>query len=218
MSYDNYTEKVRQLRNFEKMREFKNGNVDEFFTKDEFDELKKEHCFKDPEAVRERIAHLYAFNRPEANCEPLMTAKEVNKRLRSIKSRAARIVEDLDLPFYKSVFLHSRMGIDRGPLVEILTKLSVEAGYLQEMIQPDKRGHPFQWENLWIKELLHLYQSDTGTSPRDYSYNPANEEGSQYRGKGLSFIRACVKKADLWKTDDAIVHLIKDSKNRACDN
>ena len=60
------------------MREFKNGNVDEFFTKDEFDELKKEHCFKDPETVRERIAHLYAFNRPEANCEPLMTAKEVN--------------------------------------------------------------------------------------------------------------------------------------------
>lgn len=37
------------------MREFKNGNVDEFFTKDEFDELKKEYCFKDPEAVRERI-------------------------------------------------------------------------------------------------------------------------------------------------------------------
>jgi len=114
------------------MRELKNGNVDEFFSKDEFDELKKEHCFKDPESVRERIANLYAFNRPEANCEPLMTAKEVNKRLRSIKSRAARIVEDLDLPFYKSVFLHSRMGIDRGPLVEILTKLSVEAGYLQE--------------------------------------------------------------------------------------
>jgi hypothetical protein len=218
MSYDNYTEKVRQLRNLENMREFKKGNVDELFSKDEFDEIQKEHFFKDPEAVRYRIAQLYAYNRPEANFEPLMTKKEVNKRLGSIKSRAARIVEDLDLPFYKSLHLHSRMGIDRGPLVEILTKLSVEAGYLQEMIQPDKRGHPFQWENLWIKDLLHLYQSDTGTSPRDYSYNPAKEEGSQYCGKGLSFIRACVKKADLWKTDDAIVHLIKDSKNRARDN
>lgn len=27
------------------MRELKNGNVDEFFSKDEFDELKKEHYF-----------------------------------------------------------------------------------------------------------------------------------------------------------------------------
>ena len=200
------------------MREFKNGNVDELFSKDEFDEIQKEHFFKDPEAVRYRIAHLYAYNRPEANFEPLMTKKEVNKRLRSIKSRAARIVEDLDLPFYKSLHLHSRMGIDRGPLVEILTKLSVEAGYLQEMIQPDKRGHPVQWENVWILDLLDLYELDTGTSPISYSDNPAKEKENQCSGKVLSFIRACIKKADLWKTDDAIVHLIKDSKNRARDN
>ena len=200
------------------MRELKNGNVDEFFSKDEFDEIQKEYFFKDPEAVRYRIAQLYAYNRPEADFESPMTAKEVNKRLSSIKSRAARIVKDLDLPFYKSAFLHSRMGIDQGPLAEILTNLSVEAGYIQEMIQPDKSGHPFQWENLWIKELLHLYESETGTSPRDYSYNPAKEEGSQYRGQGLSFIRTCVKKANFWKTDEAIVHLIKDSKNRARGN
>jgi hypothetical protein len=110
------------------------------------------------------------------------------------------------------------MGIDRGPLAEILTKLSVEAGCLQEMIQPDKRGHPVQWENVWILDLLDLYELDTGTSPISYSDNPAKEKENQYSGKVLSFIRACIKKADLWKTDDAIVHLIKDSKNRARDN
>ena len=200
------------------MREFKNGNVDEFFSKDEFDKIQKEHFFKDPEAVRYRIAQLYAYNRPEADFESPMTGKEVNKRLSSIKSRAARIVKDLDLPFYKSALLHSRMGIDQGPLAEILTNLSVEAGYLQEMIQPDKRGHPFQWENVWILELLDLYELDTGTSPISYSDNPAKEKENQYSGKVLSFIRACIKKADLWKTDDAIVHLIKDSKNRTRDN
>ena len=64
-------------------------------------------------------------------------------------------------------------------------------------------------ENEFIIGLIDLYRAGSGRKLNDIVFDETADEASQYRGESLSFLRQILVKAGVWKTDAALVQLIK---------
>ena len=64
-------------------------------------------------------------------------------------------------------------------------------------------------ENEFIIGLIDLYREGTGRKLNDIFDDGTADGASQFRGDSLAFLKNILAKAGVWKTDAALVQLIK---------
>ena len=90
-----------------------------------------------------------------------------------------------------------------------MISLADEAEKLISELKKEAAGRRSPIKNHFVVELAEFYEEYTGHKASSYTHNPHNVAEEQYQGKGLSFIRRCIKKAKIWSTDEAIVQVIR---------
>ena len=191
------------------MKDFLIGDRLELFSPSEFELVLEEHDFYDSQAALNRLTDLYSYFILYSEAEPPMTRKQIKAQLSSVSKNANRLKKSLDLPLWEGANLHARSGVDRQELEATLISLADEAEKLTSELKKEAAGRRSPIKNQFVVELAEFYEEYTGHKASSYTYKPLNVVGEQYQGKGLSFIRSCLNKAEIWATDEAIVQVIK---------
>lgn len=185
----------------------------ELFSPSEFEVVLEEHDFHDPQAALNRLNDLYSYFILYSEAEPPMTSKQIKAQLSSVSKNAKRLKKSLDLPLWEGANLHARSGIDRQELEATLTNLADEADKLASELKKEAAGRRSPIKNQFVVELAQFYEEYTGHKASSYTHRPDNVAEEQYQGKGLSFIRCCMEKANIWSTVEAIVQVIRRMEN-----
>ena len=142
----------------------------------------------------------------------LGTKSEIKKAYKAISDYSDKLVKALDISLYESAILHSRLGMTRQDLQKLLSNLSLRSNQRVEAIKGGEPGRKMSLENELILGLIDLYREGTGKKMDDIVYDETADKETQYRGDSLSFLRQILVKAGIWKTDAALVQLIKRNK------
>lgn len=190
----------------------------ELFSEKEFEDLQAEHSFQDPSNIRTRVNNQYGLYLMLSGVAGPLPRKETKRKLSSVTANSRRLLAALDMHPIHQKRLSKQAGLKFSELTDILSALAASAEELSEAIGNDKSGRPRLQRNYFIQMLIAIYEDDTGLRATEFSYNPASEEEHQYKGKAFSFVQACLQKAGVFVTDDAIAHVIKDAARRAREN
>ena len=184
-------------------------DVKELFSKAECGELATKYGFSADTKLYGDIKECYSHYMHWSGAEAPPTPKQAKNAFKAISTNADKLIVSLDLPLFESAVLHSRLPIDRDPLITLLRQVSALSVELEEVIELSTSGRRMMVENQFIWELFQIFQNGTGLSGSGISDNPAKEPDQQLNGNSLEFIRCCTDKAGIWKTDKSINQLIK---------
>ena len=181
----------------------------ELFSKAECEELITKYGFSSGTNLYKELNKCYSFCMLYSEADKPPTSKETKNAFKAISTNADKLIVSLDLPLFESAVLHSRLDVDREPLIRLLGRVSELAGELEEALELGTSGRPMMIENQFIRDLFRIYQKSTELRGSGISDNPAREPDQQFNGNSLEFITCCTDKAGIWKTDAAINQLIK---------
>lgn len=184
-------------------------DVRELLSIAECDELATKYGFSADSKLYGDIKKSYTHYMHWSEAEAPPTSKQTKNAFKAISTNADKLIASLDLPLFESGVLHSRLPIDRDPLITLLRQVSALSVELEEVIELSTSGRRMMVENQFIWELFQIFQNGTGLSGSGISDNPAKEPDQQLNGNSLEFIRCCTDKAGIWKTDKSINQLIK---------
>jgi hypothetical protein len=184
-------------------------DVKELFSKAECGELATKYGFSADTKLYGDLKECYSHYMHWSEAEAPPTPKQAKNAFKAISTNADKLIASLDLPLFESAVLHSRLDVDRDPLIRLLGRVSELAGELEEALEVGTSGRRMMIENQFIRDLFRIYQKSTDLSGSGISDNPAREPDQQFNGNSLEFIRCCTDKAGIWKTDAAINQLIK---------
>ena len=185
------------------------GDYKELFSKEQFKDLASRFGFHDIDQSYSALNELYTFYTMYLDGDAGLSRKGVKTAYRAISGDAKKLAQSLDIPLFESALLHSKSQSSRQDVLTLLDKLSTSAEALADSVEADNPGRRMSVENQFLLDLCDLYKAGTGKSINDIIFNPSQDEKRQYKGDSLSFLKHCIDKADIWKTDAALVQLIK---------
>ena len=185
------------------------GDVEELFSKHDLDNIAKDYGFSDKDLLQHSLNKLYSLYKMYSTANPSSTSKDIKKAYKAISSYSNKLSKALDISLSESAALHSNLGITRQELQELLSNLSLRSNQRAESIRTERPGRKMSVENELIIGLIDLYRVGSGRKLNDIVFDETADEASQYRGESLSFLRQILVKAGVWKTDAALVQLIK---------
>ena len=188
------------------------GDLEELFSKKDLDNVAKDFGFTDRSLLQSSLNKLCSVYKLYATAEPNLTRSEIKKAYKSISDYSDKLAKALDISLYESAILHSRLGMTRQDLQELLSNLSSQSNQRAEVIKGGEPGRKMSVENELILGLVDLYREGTGRKLDDIVYDETADKENRYRGDSLSFLRQILVKAGVWKTDAALVQLIKRNK------
>ncbi len=188
------------------------GDLEKLFSKKDLDNIAKDYGFTDQSLLQSSLNELCSVYKLYATAESNLTKSEIKKAYKAISDYSDKLVKALDISLYESAILHSRLGMTRQDLQELLSNLSLRSNHRVEAIKGGEPGRKISLENELILGLIDLYREGTGKKMDDIVYDETADNESQYRGDSLSFLRQILVKAGIWKTDAALVQLIKRNK------
>jgi hypothetical protein len=185
------------------------GDVEELFSKHDLDNIAKDYGFSDKDLLQNSLNKLYSLYKLYSTADSSSTSKDIKKAYKAISSYSNKLSKALDISLFESAVLHSNLGITRQELQELLSNLSLRSNQRAESIRTERPGRKMSVENEFIIGLIDLYRAGSGRKLNDIVFDETADEASQYRGESLSFLRQILVKAGVWKTDAALVQLIK---------
>ena len=185
------------------------GDVEELFSKHDLDNIAKDYGFSDKDLLQNSLNKLYSLYKLYSTADSSSTSKDIKKAYKAISSYSNKLSKALDISLSESAVLHSNLGITRQELQELLSNLSLRSNQRAESIRTERPGRKMSVENEFIIGLIDLYRVGSGRKLNDIVFDETADEASQYRGESLSFLRQILVKAGVWKTDAALVQLIK---------
>ena len=185
------------------------GDVEELFSKHDLDNIAKDYGFSDKDLLQNSLNKLYSLYKLYSTADSSSTSKDIKKAYKAISSYSNKLSKALDISLFESAVLHSNLGITRQELQELLSNLSLRSNQRAESIRTERPGRKMSVENEFIIGLIDLYRVGSGRKLNDIVFDETADEASQYRGESLSFLRQILVKAGVWKTDAALVQLIK---------
>ena len=185
------------------------GDVKELFSKHDLDNIAKDYGFSDKDLLQNSLNKLYSLYNMYSTADSSSTSKDIKKAYKAISSYSNKLSKALDISLSESAVLHSNLGITRQELQELLSNLSLRSNQRAESIRTERPGRKMSVENEFIIGLIDLYRVGSGRKLNDIVFDETADEASQYRGESLSFLRQILVKAGVWKTDAALVQLIK---------
>jgi hypothetical protein len=185
------------------------GDVEELFSKHDLDNIAKDYGFSDKDLLQNSLNKLYSLYKLYSTADSSSTSKDIKKAYKAISSYSNKLSKALDISLFESAVLHSNLGITRQELQELLSNLSLRSNQRAESIRTERPGRKMSVENELIIGLIDLYRVGSGRKLNDIVFDETADEASQYRGESLSFLRQILVKAGVWKTDAALVQLIK---------
>ena len=185
------------------------GDVKELFSKHDLDNIAKDYGFSDKDLLQHSLNKLYSLYKMYSTANPSSTSKDIKKAYKAISSYSNKLSKALDISLSESAALHSNLGITRQELQELLSNLSLRSNQRAESIRTERPGRKMSVANEFIIGLIDLYRVGSGRKLNDIVFDETADEASQYRGESLSFLRQILVKAGVWKTDAALVQLIK---------
>ena len=185
------------------------GDVEELFSKHDLDNIAKDYGFSDKDLLQNSLNKLYSLYNMYSTADSSSTSKDIKKAYKAISSYSNKLSKALDISLSESAALHSNLGITRQELQELLSNLSLRSNQRAESIRTERPGRKMSVENEFIIGLIDLYRVGSGRKLNDIVFDETADEASQYRGESLSFLRQILVKAGVWKTDAALVQLIK---------
>ena len=191
------------------MKDLLIGDGKELFSKEDLDDIAKDYGFSDKDLLQGSLNKLYSLYRMYSTADPFSTNKDIKKAYKAISSYSDKLSNALDISLSESAFLHSNLGIKRQELQELLSNLSSRANQRAEAIKGEGPGRMMSVENEFILGLIDLYREGTGRKLDDIISDETRDKDSRYRGESLSFLRQILVQASVWKTDAALVQLIK---------
>ena len=188
------------------------GDLEELFSKKDLDNIAKDYGFTDRSLLQDSLNKLCSAYKMYATADPSSTSKDVRKACKAISSYSNKLSKALDISLFESAFLHSNLGITRQELQELLSNLSSQSNQRAEAIKGEGSGRKMSVDNEFILGLIDLYREGTGRKLDDIVSDETADEENQHRGDSLSFLRQVLVKSGVWKTDAALVQLIKRNK------
>ena len=185
------------------------GDVEELFSKHDLDNIAKDYGFSDKDLLQNSLNKLYSLYKLYSTADSSSTSKDIKKAYKAISSYSNKLSKALDISLFESAVLHSNLGITRQELQELLSNLSLRSNQGAESIRTERPGRKMSVANEFIIGLIDLYRVGSGRKLNDIVFDETADEASQYRGESLSFLRQILVKAGVWKTDAALVQLIK---------
>jgi hypothetical protein len=185
------------------------GDVEELFSKHDLDNIAKDYGFSDKDLLQNSLNKLYSLYKMYSTANPSSTSKDIKKAYKAISSYSNKLSKALDISLFESAVLHSNLGITRQEIQALLSDLSSQSNQRAEAIKGEGPGRMMSVENGFILGLIDLYREGTGRKLDDIVSDETRDKDSQYRGESLSFLRQILVKAGVWKTDAALVQLIK---------
>jgi hypothetical protein len=185
------------------------GDVEELFSKHDLDNIAKDYGFSDKDLLQNSLNKLYSLYKLYSTADSSSTSKDIKKAYKAISSYSNKLSKALDISLSESAVLHSNLGITRQELQELLSNLSLRSNQGAESIRTERPGRKMSVANEFIIGLIDLYRVGSGRKLNDIVFDETADEASQYRGESLSFLRQILVKAGVWKTDAALVQLIK---------
>lgn len=185
------------------------GDVEELFSKHDLDNIAKDYGFSDKDLLQNSLNKLYSLYKMYSTADSSSTSKDIKKAYKAISSYSNKLSKALDISLFESAVLHSNLGITRQELQELLSNLSLRSNQRAESIRTERPGRKMSVANEFIIGLIDLYRVGSGRKLNDIVFDETADEASQYRGESLSFLRQILVKAGVWKTDAALVQLIK---------
>jgi len=185
------------------------GDVEELFSKHDLDNIAKDYGFSDKDLLQNSLNKLYSLYKMHSTADTSSTNKDIKKAYKAISSYSNKLSKALDISLSESAVLHSNLGITRQELQELLSNLSLRSNQGAESIRTERPGRKMSVANEFIIGLIDLYRVGSGRKLNDIVFDETADEASQYRGESLSFLRQILVKAGVWKTDAALVQLIK---------
>ena len=185
------------------------GDVEELFSKHDLDNIAKDYGFSDKDLLQNSLNKLYSLYNMYSTADSSSTSKDIKKAYKAISSYSNKLSKALDISLSESAALHSNLGITRQELQELLSNLSLRSNQGAESIRTERPGRKMSVANEFIIGLIDLYRVGSGRKLNDIVFDETADEASQYRGESLSFLRQILVKAGVWKTDAALVQLIK---------
>lgn len=188
------------------------GDVEELFSKKDLDNIAKDYGFTDRSLLQDSLNKLCSAFKMYSTAQPSSTRKDIRKAYKAISDYSEKLAKALDISLYESAVLHSRLGMTRQELKELLSNLSSQSNQRAEAIKGEGPGRKMSVDNGFILGLIDLYREGTGRKLDDIIYDETAEKENQYRGDSLSFLRHILLKAGVRKADAALVQLIKRNK------
>ena len=188
------------------------GDLEELFSKKELDNIVKDYGFTDRSLLQDSLNKVCSAYKMYLTANPTSTSKDVRKAYKAISNHSNKLSKALDISLFESAVLHSNLGITRQELQELLSNLSSQSNQRAEAIKGEGSGRKMSVDNEFILGLIDLYREGTGRKLDDIVFDETAEEEIQHRGDSLSFLRQVLVKAGVWKTDAALVQLIKRNK------
>ena len=185
------------------------GDVEELFSKHDLDNIAKDYGFSDKDLLQNSLNKLYSLYKLYSTADSSSTSKDIKKAYKAISSYSNKLSKALDISLSESAALHSNLGITRQELQELLSNLSLRSNQRAESRRTERPGRKMSVANEFIIGLIDLYRVGSGRKLNDIVFDETADEASQYRGESLSFLRQILVKAGVWKTDAALVQLIK---------
>tara|TARA_B110000967_G_scaffold201020_1_gene237681 strand:+ start:236 stop:829 length:594 start_codon:yes stop_codon:yes gene_type:complete len=185
------------------------GDVEELFSKHDLDNIAKDYGFSDKDLLQNSLNKLYSLYKLYSTADSSSTSKDIKKAYKAISSYSNKLSKALDISLFESAVLHSNLGITRQELQELLSNLSLRSNQRAESRRTERPGRKMSVANEFIIGLIDLYRVGSGRKLNDIVFDETADEASQYRGESLSFLRQILVKAGVWKTDAALVQLIK---------
>ena len=117
--------------------------------------------------------------------------------------------QSLDIPLFESALLHSKSQSSRQDVLTLLDKLSTSAEALADSVEADNPGRRMSVENqfCWIC-VIYTKQAQANHLMTSYLIHH-KMKSANIRAILFLFLKHCIDKADIWKTDAALVQLIK---------
>ena len=185
------------------------GDVEELFSKHDLDKIAKDYGFSDKDLLQHSLNKLYSLYKMYSTANPSSTSKDIKKAYKAISSYSNKLSKALDISLFESAVLHSNLGITRQEIQALLSDLSSQSNQRADAVKGEGPGRMMSVENGFILGLIDLYREGTGRKLDDIVSDETRDKDSQYRGESLSFLRQILVKAGVWKTDAALVQLIK---------
>jgi hypothetical protein len=191
------------------MKDLLIGDVETLFSKEDLDNIAKDYGFSDKDLLQDSLNKLYSLYKMYSTADPSSTSKDIKKAYKAISSYSDKLSKALDISLFESAILHSNLGIKRQEIQELLANLSSQSTQRAKSIETGKPGKKMSTENEFIIGLIDLYREGTGRKLNDIFDDGTADGASQFRGDSLAFLKNILAKAGVWKTDAALVQLIK---------
>ena len=185
------------------------GDYKELFSKEHFTNLASQFGFRDIDQSYSAINELYTFYNMYLKDNDELSRKGVKTAYRAISGHSKKLAQSLDIPLFESALLHSKIQPTRQELLTLLDSLSNTADELADSVEADNPGRRMSVENQFLLGLCDVYIEGTGNTFDDIVSNPSQDDEHQFQGESLSFLKHCIGQAKIWKTDAALVQLIK---------